>query len=74
MNKIYLSDSGPKVSPAIYGFYRWEEAFATESNMDRIVNLCLDLGINTFDHADIYGGYKCEEVFGKLIRNKNIKR
>jgi predicted oxidoreductase len=74
MNKIYLSDSGPKVSPAIYGFYRWEEAFVTESNMDRIVNLCLDQGINTFDHADIYGGYKCEEVFGKLIRNKNIKR
>jgi len=25
MNKVYLSDAGPKVSPAIYGFWRWEE-------------------------------------------------
>ncbi|MFN5423227.1 MAG: aldo/keto reductase family oxidoreductase, partial [bacterium] len=74
MNKIYLSDSGPKVSPAIYGFYRWEESFATQANMERIVNLCLELGVNTFDHADIYGGYACEETFGKLISQKNIKR
>lgn len=74
MNKIYLSDSGPKVSPAIYGFYRWEESFVTQTNMERIVNLCLELGINTFDHADTYGGYACEEAFGKLIANKNVKR
>lgn len=74
MNKIYLSDSGPKVSPAIYGFYRWEEGFVTQTNMERIVNLCLELGINTFDHADTYGGYACEEAFGKLIANKNVKR
>ena len=25
MEKIYLSDAGPKVSPAIYGFWRWED-------------------------------------------------
>ena len=74
MNKIYLSDSGPKVSPAIYGFYRWEDGFVTQTNMERIVNLCLELGINTFDHADTYGGYACEEAFGKLIANKNVKR
>ena len=24
MEKVYLSDAGPKVSPAIYGFWRWE--------------------------------------------------
>jgi hypothetical protein len=24
MQKIYLSDAGPKVSPAVYGFYRWD--------------------------------------------------
>lgn len=74
MKKIYLSDSGPKVSPAVYGFYRWKEEEVTVSKVERIVNLCLDLGINTFDHADVYGGYKAEEVFGKVISNSSVKR
>ncbi len=75
MDKIYLSDSGPKVSPAIYGFYRWTtEAPNTQASMEKIVNLCLELGINTFDHADIYGSYQCEEIFGNLINAKSFKR
>lgn len=75
MNKVYLSDSGPKVSEAIYGFWRWTDNGAeTVANMERIVNLCLELGINTFDHADIYGNYTIEEYFGKLIQQKAIKR
>jgi predicted oxidoreductase len=74
MEKIYLSDSGPKVSPAVYGFYRWKEQELSQSKMERIIDLCLELGINTFDHADIYGGYQCEEMFGEIIKSKRIKR
>ena len=74
MEKIYLSDSGPKVSPAIYGFYRWNEVQQPGQTMERIVNLCLELGINTFDHADIYGSYQCEELFGRLISQRSFKR
>lgn len=75
MEKIYLSDSGPKVSPAVYGFWRWEDTSASGAAvMERIVNLCLELGINTFDHADIYGGYECEELFGNIIKQKSFRR
>ena len=75
MDKIYLSDSGPKVSQAVYGFWRWEDAADTsDAAMERIVRLCLDLGINTFDHSDSYGGYRCEEMFGNLLRRKIFKR
>ncbi len=74
MEKTYLSDAGPKVSPAIYGFYRWGANEINADKMEKIVDLCLELGINTFDHADIYGGYQCEEVFGEIIKNKRIKR
>lgn len=74
MEKIYLSDSGPKVSPAVYGFYRWNESDLSIAKMERIIDCCLELGINTFDHADIYGGYQCEETFGEIIRSKRIKR
>jgi predicted oxidoreductase len=74
MNSIYLSDSGPKVSPAIYGFYRWRAEDLKQSQMERVIDLCLGLGINSFDHADIYGGYHCEELFGKVLREKSVKR
>ena len=74
MEKIYLSDSGPKVSPAVYGFYRWNEGDLSQYKMESIIDLCLQLGINTFDHADIYGGYQCEEMFGEIIKGKRIKR
>lgn len=71
MNKVYLSDSGPKVSSAIYGFWRWE---AGKRNMEQMVNLCLDLGINTFDHADRYGNYSCEKRFGEVLAKQSFKR
>jgi predicted oxidoreductase len=74
MEKTYLSDAGPKVSPAIYGFYRWGADEINANKMERIIDLCLEVGINTFDHADIYGGYQCEEAFGEIIKNKRIKR
>ncbi len=75
MEKIYISDSGPKVSPAVYGFYRWDEVVGEGTKkMEKIVNLCLELGINTFDHADSYGSYQCEKMFGQLIRQKVVNR
>jgi predicted oxidoreductase len=75
MEKIYLSDAGPKVSPAIYGFWRWStEVDNTAATMEKIVNLCLELGINTFDHADVYGSWKSEEVFGKVLAQRSFKR
>lgn len=75
MDKIYLSDSGPKVSPAVYGFWRWEDTSASgAAAMEKIINLCLELGINTFDHADVYGGYQCEELFGNVIKQRSFRR
>jgi predicted oxidoreductase len=75
MEKIYLSDFGPKVSPAVYGFWRWEDVNSSSvTTMEKIINLCLELGINTFDHADVYGGYQCEELFGNIIKQRSFKR
>jgi predicted oxidoreductase len=74
MQKIYMGDTGLKVSPAVYGFYRWEEVKDARKTLKKIVSLCLDLGINTFDHADSYGAYQCEELFGELLAEKAFKR
>ena len=40
----------------------------TEHQIDMYINTALELGYNYFDHADIYGGGKCEEVFGGALK------
>ncbi|RPD49098.1 aldo/keto reductase [Paracnuella aquatica] len=74
MQQVFLSDAGPKVSQAVYGFYRWNEVSNAPATMERVVNLCLELGINGFDHADIYGNYGCEEMFGNLMAQGSFRR
>ena len=39
-----------------------------------LINSCLETGITTFDHADIYGGYTTESDFGAAFRESQIKR
>ena len=46
----------------------------SDKEMDFYLNNALELGINYFDHADIYGRGKCEEVFGAALkRNPAIR-
>ncbi len=43
-------------------------------SVDKLVETALGLGIDFFDHADIYGGGKCEEIFGSyLAANPSIR-
>ncbi|MCL2772997.1 MAG: aldo/keto reductase [Oscillospiraceae bacterium] len=39
----------------------------TLKDIDELVKVALDSGINFFDHADIYGGGKCEEMFANAV-------
>lgn len=38
--------------------------------VEELIDTALEEGINFFDHADIYGGGKSEEVFGKVLKKK----
>lgn len=42
--------------------------------VDELLRTCLDLGIDFYDHADIYGGGKCEEVFAASIARLGVPR
>ena len=35
-----------------------------------MVDTCLDAGITTIDHADIYGGYRVEALFGEMLASR----
>lgn len=75
MEKIYISDSGPEVSAAIYSFWRWNTpSLINQKKVEDIVNYNLELGVNTFDHSDQYGTGKIEELFGKAIQSKSFNR
>lgn len=38
------------------------------------IEACLDLGVTTFDHADIYGAYTAEALFGDALALKPVLR
>lgn len=76
MEKISLGENGPEVSPVIYSFWRALEDpdGISYKTVQAKLHACLDLGITTFDHADIYGNYQIETLFGKAIKESRIKR
>ncbi|PIT71870.1 oxidoreductase [Limnohabitans sp. G3-2] len=68
MGRITFSN-GRSLSRMAYGVWRLSEAqdHSVSANLARI-DACLDQGITTFDHADIYGDYRCEALFGEAIK------
>lgn len=65
MKTIPFGKSGLQVPALALGCMRLTKL--DEQGAQRYVRTALDLGANFFDHADIYGGGKCEELFGKAI-------
>lgn len=45
-----------------------------KNQMISLMNTCLETGITTFDHADIYGGYTTEAAFGNAFSESGIDR
>lgn len=45
---------------------QWGARFDTDT-YHNMIHACLDAGVTTFDHADIYGHYTTEEEFGKAL-------
>lgn len=68
MPRVELN-SDLSLSRLAYGVWRLSEAADTSAQaVAGRIQACLDQGITTFDHADIYGGYSCEALFGAALR------
>ena len=65
MRTIALGQSGLQVPTVAVGCMRF--ANITEKETAALMDTALSLGANFFDHADIYGGGKSEELFGKAM-------
>ncbi|UKV16482.1 aldo/keto reductase [Thalassospiraceae bacterium SW-3-3] len=56
-------------SQLAWGAWRLRNSSDIKNTADilALVHACLDAGISTFDHADVYGGYGCEAYFGGAL-------
>lgn len=66
-----LARKTPPLSPFVYGCWRLLEdpEGADPARVRAKIDACLEVGISSFDHADIYGGYQCEELFGRALQD-----
>lgn len=55
------------LSPVVAGMWRMGEWGLDVPARVRWIEQALDLGITSFDHADIYGGYTVEALFGQAL-------
>ena len=67
MGHVELSPGGPRVSPIVAGVWRMGEWGWNAPQRLRWIEQCMALGVTTFDHADIYGGYAVEALFGEAL-------
>lgn len=69
MQHLALGRSDVMVSQLVYGVWRLADDSNTSLGHVRSkIDRCLDQGITSFDHADIYGDYRCEALFGTALK------
>jgi predicted oxidoreductase len=62
-----LAADGPRLSPIVAGAWRMADWQWSAQQRLRWIEQCVELGVSSFDHADIYGGYQVEALFGEAL-------
>lgn len=64
------------LSVPVAGCMRWGKWGANFGLSDyrQMIDQCLENGITSFDHADIYGDYSTEAEFGEVLKHKSSVR
>lgn len=65
MKYININEQEIRASQVILGCMRIADMSA--GDLDELIHASLEAGINTFDHADIYGGGASESRFGEVL-------
>lgn len=66
--RIATRTQGPELSRIVAGMWRMSEWGMAVEQRVAFIEKCLELGVTSFDHADIYGGYGVESLFGDALR------
>ncbi|HUU16404.1 MAG TPA: aldo/keto reductase [Sedimentisphaerales bacterium] len=73
-SRIKISPEGPEFSRMTHGLWRLKDWDKSPVEIQEMIHSCLQLGITTFDHADIYGDYNCESLFGAALAESSVRR
>jgi predicted oxidoreductase len=68
LKRIKLHPNGPECSTIAAGLWRLDQWDHTPKDTLKWIENCLEIGITTFDHADIYGMYTNEARFGQALK------
>ena len=66
MNTFQIPNTSLTTAPIALGCMRIGEL--DQDSLYQLITTALDLGINFFDHADIYGDGVCEKHFGEVLK------
>lgn len=66
--RIQTREDGQELSRIVAGMWRMTEWDMTAEARVAFIEECLALGVTSFDHADIYGDYGVESLFGEALR------
>ncbi|HSJ57919.1 MAG TPA: aldo/keto reductase [Anaerolineae bacterium] len=67
VQQIDMAPGGPSVSRVALGLWRIASWDLSNEELLSLLHAALHLGITTFDHADIYGDYQAEKLFGRAL-------
>ncbi len=67
ISRLQLTPGGPVFSRLSWGAWRLADARLESKDILSLVRAAFELGITTIDHADIYGSYTCEKLFGDAL-------
>ncbi len=56
------------ISRLVLGMWRLLDWNKSDQELLSFLKTSIELGVTTFDHADIYGNHECEGAFGKAIK------
>ncbi|MES2129806.1 MAG: aldo/keto reductase [Pseudomonadota bacterium] len=65
---VTTSENGPTLSRIVAGMWRMGEWAMPVERHVALIEQCIALGVTSFDHADIYGNYGVEALFGAALR------
>ena len=64
---VRTAENGPSLSRIVAGMWRMAEWKMAPQERQALIEQCIELGVTSFDHADIYGHYGVEELFGEAL-------
>lgn len=62
-----LGFTGSRIAQGYWRLAQWD---MSDQDLVRFIEQSIEAGITTVDHADIYGDYQCERLFGRALALK----